>query len=53
MKAGDLIVIRTSSTVVKPALVVEVAGDGYIRVLLEGQVMWVPASYTGVIDETR
>jgi len=53
MRRGDLIVVRTSSTVSKPALVVETAGDGYVRVLLEGQIMWVPVSYTGVFDESR
>jgi len=51
MKVGDLIVFRTSSTAAKPALVLEVTGDGYVRVLTEGQVMCVPISYTDVIDE--
>jgi hypothetical protein len=53
MRPGDLIVVRTSSIVSKHALVVEIAGDGYVRVLLEGQIMWVPVSYTEVIDESR
>jgi hypothetical protein len=53
MKAGDLIVFRTRSTAAKPALVLEVTGDGYVRVLTEGQVMWVwvPISYMDVIHE--
>ena len=51
MKAGDLIVFRTSSTAAKPALVLEVTGDGLVRVLTEGQVMWVPISYMDVIHE--
>jgi hypothetical protein len=54
MKPGDLIVIRTSSTDVKPALIVELdLGSGYIWVLLDGQTMWIPVSYTGVFDEAR
>jgi len=53
MRPGDLIVVRQSSIVSKHALVVEIAGDGYVRVLLDGQVMWVPVSYTEEIDETR
>jgi len=53
MRRGDLIVVRTSSTVSKPALVVETADDVAVRVLLEGQIMWVPVSYTGVFDESR
>ena len=53
MKTGDLIVFRTRSTAAKPALVLEVTGDGYVRVLTEGQVMWVwvPISYMDVIHE--
>jgi hypothetical protein len=52
MKTGDLIVVCTSlGSDPVPALVVEVSGDGYVRVLTEGQVIWVPVSYTDVIDE--
>lgn len=47
MKPGDLIEVHTTPTgSVKPAIVVEISDDGYIRVLLEGHVMWVPASFT-------
>jgi len=52
MRKGDLIVVCTSpGGDPVPALVVEVSGDGYVRVLLKGQVIWVPVSFTDVINE--
>ena len=47
MRLGDLIGVRTTPTgSVKPAIVVEISGDGYVRVLLGGEIMWIPVSFT-------